>query len=159
MVMGNSAEELWKIRTHGPGGTDRERDSSGRNYSGSSEPYVRRINPAEGAWGDFKRRHSHWQLPSATSQAPPNFKYTKTSPFLRSKKAGLKVRVGVSDASGKHLEYFNGKWFIASSVVHLVHRITHNSLWQTCCLGIPSPTYAKFKNVPEVRPQEDAENC
>ncbi|GBE83882.1 Translocation protein [Sparassis crispa] len=55
--------------------------------------------------------------------------------FLRSSKAGMKVRVGV--LNGKRLDYFKGKAAIKA---------------------LMSPAYAKLKNVPHVASEEDAQS-
>ncbi|KAJ3485652.1 hypothetical protein NLI96_g4811 [Meripilus lineatus] len=54
--------------------------------------------------------------------------------FLRSSKAGIKVRVGV--LNGKRIDYFKGK---------------------SAVKALTSPAFAKLKNVPKVESEEDAE--
>jgi len=65
------------------------------------------------------------------SRAPPELQ--KVVSFLRSGKAGLKVRVGA--LNGKRIDYFKGKSALKS---------------------LQSPAYGKLKGVPEIKSEEDA---
>lgn len=75
--------------------------------------------------------------------------------FLRSSKAGIKVRVGV--LNGKRIDYFKGEWLVSLSFIHSTHRTPHNAKGKSAVKALTSPAFAKLKNVPKVESEEDAE--
>jgi len=84
-------------------------------------------------------------------KAPPEVR--NVVKFLRSGKAGLRVRVGA--LNGKRLDYFKGIYFITIFKVNLTNSLFTQG--KSALKSLLSPAYSKLKNVPKITTETEAQ--
>ena len=87
------------------------------------------------------------------ASAPPELRNVVN--FLRSGKAGIKVRVGV--LNGKRIDYFKGAYSIDIDIVVDAAHLGHSRAGRSAIKAVLSPAYAKLKKVPKVTTEEEAQ--
>lgn len=108
-------------------------------------PHPRRLSRAHGAC-------LAQGVQEAQNKAPQDLR--NVVDFLRSSKAGIKVRVGA--LNGKRTDYFKGE-LARSPPLRVILIPTPRVLGKSAIKALLSPAYSKVKNVPKIESEDDAQ--